>query len=230
MIENSDSTQPNECTESCPANYYIDKKNKTCNKYKCENGFINPNNFECMETCNVPINPSSPNPTNGEGYIYKDNERRSFCYPSCFINGTQMHYLFGDNKCFENECKYYQENENGITNPKYSAFNNSYVCYNSCELIGYNYQSDYICYSKPILCDEPYYYMENGLKKCASYNDCKDKYHFNLYIIVIMMVKILENVFQIQMNVLKRDIPFSIIKIKYAQGFAPIIKHRQQIQ
>ena len=164
----SENTPPKQCADKCPAGYY-ESKNKICyplsgsnEGINCPTGqFIN-STFQC-NTCNIPVNSFSIKV--GEGYYVKD---KKICYSSCPSN-----FLYHDNdnnECSSTICK------NRESDYKYSAYDNPYICYKSCESISaeYKYEKDYICYKTQTTCDS-YYYIENNVTQCASYDKCKEK-------------------------------------------------------
>ena len=176
----------NKCLDNCPIGTYIDQDFKQCYISSCPNGkFIN-SSLKCIDSCS----------NSNEGYIFNEkvilkiieekkvqqtengesgqeneihkfyNISRNFCLPSC--PKTSPYYEYNKNECYNTPCS---------ERKLYSSYNNPYICYNSCQLIGneYNYESNYICYNKSIICDKPYYYKDkNGFEKCADYNECKE--------------------------------------------------------
>jgi len=158
---------PKQCADKCPAGYY-ESENKKCfplnegnEGINCPtNQFIN-STFQC-NTCKNPVNSSSIK--EGEGYYVKD---KKICYSSCPLNA--LYHDIDKNECSDTICK-------NRSNYKYSAYDNPYICYESCKSIGadYKYEKDYICYKIQATCDS-YYYIENGVTQCASYETCKEK-------------------------------------------------------
>ena len=169
LIETTDigGTSPKQCVDKCPAGYY-ESKNKTCFPLSESNvgqncptdHFIN-STFQC-NTCKKPVNSSSIK--EGEGYYVKDER---ICYSSCPTSA--LYHDIDNNECSNIVCK---ERESY----KYSAYDNPYICYKSCDSISeeYKYEKDYICYKTQTTCDS-YYYIENSVTQCASYDNCKEK-------------------------------------------------------
>ena len=181
-----------ECLKECPIGTYIDEESKQCFLSNCLE-FIDPNN-KCVGTCTkekgyilseniniiikeVQTTTTIQNSGTGSGRILEDDSQsgeiysqiiKRFCLTSC-PNSAPYHNN-EDNICYITKCS-----ERG----KVSAFNNPYICYDKCEDIGggYLHESNSICYNTSIICDKPYYYIdiENGFKKCATTDECKNR-------------------------------------------------------
>ena len=188
-----------ECLENCPIGTYIDIDSKQCFITSCFNdAFIN-SKFECIKSCdngkgyiyeenvNIKILTQIVNENleiggdrrrmdgevtvdesvDGTGIMYYEIVKR-FCLSSC-PNSAPYHHK-NNNICYNTPCK---ERKN------FSAYDNPYICYDNCNDIEgdkYNYESNFICYKTSVTCDLPYYYIgSDGLKQCASYNDCREK-------------------------------------------------------
>ena len=148
----------NECVTQCEINdsdntYYIDEETKTCVK-ECpshfERGFYNENK-KCVK-CGID--------GVGKGFHIKDDKK---CLSSC-ENGYRYNYK--NNICFNDECK--------NNDYKYTASDNSNICYNSCTDIddgAYKNEIDFVCYKDPqvqsISNIENYYFYKgsNGINK-----------------------------------------------------------------
>ena len=185
-INKNDYPEDKECLEKCPTGTFIDKENYQCNVLKCNYNKYIKSNLECG-TCNK-----------NEGFIVKENFflelssnsdtipaqslpteiyniTREYCLSSC--PKSSPYHNYGENECFNTNCS---------VRGKVSAYDNPYVCYQSCKnitesmtgditesIVGYNFEKDNICYKEPIGCDKDYFYMINGIKQCADEKDCK---------------------------------------------------------
>ena len=181
IINKADFPDPSECLEKCPVGTYRDEKKKKCYISSCndEKYIFNINsNLEC-DNCNKITNVDSIQP--GEGYIFKENfiikiiEKhpdsskfynitKKFCLSSCPKSSPYHNYY--ENECYKTTCR-----DRG----KFAAYDNPYICYNSCSLIesdNYNYENNYICYKTPVTCDNYYYIDKNKMTQCASYEQC----------------------------------------------------------
>ena len=169
-----------ECLNKCPIGTYINEESKECYVTSCPEGKYIDSNSKCIRRCEgfiakknfiLKITDEEETGTGGrrldESILYY-NIAKYFCLSDC---PTASPYLNkNENTCYDTDC---------ATRDKYSAFNNPFLCYNSCLEIGneFNYESNHICYNKKLICDKPYYYLEEGtnLEKCADYNECKEK-------------------------------------------------------
>ena len=165
-----------ECLKQCPIGTYIDDSNHKCYVSSCIDGtFIN-SNLECIDNCNIENNfiynekiklnyiPKSP------GEEKTNNIIRKYCLSSC--PKTSPYYNIDEKECFSSECS---------VNKKYSAYDNPYICYNSCSSIGeeYKHEKDFICYKESVGCDKDYFYIKNNVKICADESDCLNEgYHY----------------------------------------------------
>ena len=160
-----------ECVKQCPPGYYTDINNKICFKNCPRNSYIS-NNFECSDDCKPPTDPSLFKP--GEGYkiieVTEGGDRKQYCYSSCSLSNGYFYHLSGEYECTIKDC----ESQN-----KYSAYDNPYICYDSCKDIGnqYIYENDYICYKTSVMCNE-YYYIKEGITFYASLEECKNKFKY----------------------------------------------------
>ena len=182
-----------ECLEKCPIGTYSDKDGKNCYISSCPNNKLINSSFECIDNsdCKGYIvneevvleikeneanaesggNPNEGNEGGGENSNPSQNPKyykinRKYCLPSCPYTAP-YHYKNG-NECYNTNCS---ERFN------YSAYDNPYICYDSCQDIdgGYNYSKDYICYKAKITCDSYFYVDENNVIKCANYYECIGK-------------------------------------------------------
>jgi len=166
--ESNEDYSPKKCVDKCPAGYY-ESEDKKCyplsesdeSIFCPTDQFIN-STFQC-NTCKNPVNSFSIKV--GEGFYVKD---KKICYSSC--PSDALYHDNDNNECSSIICK---DRESGY---KYSAYDNPHICYKSCESISaeYKYEKDYICYKTQTTC-ESYYYIENNVTQCASYDKCKEK-------------------------------------------------------
>ena len=155
-----------ECLEKCPIGTYTDEHTKSCYISSCPDNKLINSNYECIEINNC------------EGYIFneeveleiKENEEnpkyninKKYCLASC--PNTAPYYYKNGKECYKTKCS---------TRFNYSAYDNPYICYDSCQDIdgGYNYTKDYICYKAKTTCDSYFYVDENNVIKCANYTQC----------------------------------------------------------
>ena len=174
-INKNDYPNPYECLENCPTGTFVDEDKHQCyvlkcnyNKYiksdlKCgtcgkDDGFIVKENFFLELSSNSEI-PGQTLPSE----IY--NITREYCLSSC--PKSSPYHNYGENECFKTNCS-----ERG----KVSAYDDPYICYQSCQdIIGYNNEQDKICYKETIACDKDFFYIDEGIKQCASETDCINK-------------------------------------------------------
>ena len=165
--ENNEDYSPKKCVDKCPSGYYESENKKCYPLSESDEGIFCPTDqfinstFQC-NTCKNPLNPSSIK--EGEGYYVKD---KKICYSSCPRNA--LYHDIDKNECSDTICK-------DRDSYKYSAYDNPYICYESCKSISaeYKYEKDFICYKTQTTCDS-YYYIENNVTQCASYDNCKEK-------------------------------------------------------
>ena len=169
LIDANKYPDPYECLDKCPTGTYTDEDSKQCLIASCPNDkFIYPNN-SCIETCenDFTYEETITLDVEPEGEASTIDVVKKYCSSFCPREFPYYHYKF-------KIC----ENTTCISRKLYSAFENPYVCYNSCSEIGseYKYENDYICYKTQIVCDKPYFYIdENGNEICSTYNECKQK-------------------------------------------------------
>ena len=159
-----------ECLEKCPTGTYTDKDGKNCYISSCPDNKLISSNFECIDINNcegyivneevvLEINENVGN----EEIIKKYKINKKYCFASC--PNTAPYYYKNGNECYNTNCS---ERFN------YSAYDNPYICYDSCQDIegSYNYSKDYICYKAKTTCDSYFFVDENNVIKCANYHQC----------------------------------------------------------
>ena len=180
--------ESSKCLEKCPTGTYIDTIKKQCYVLKCDDDKYINSTFECdicMSGKGFIFNQiiylkiesgenTSTEPETGGRRLDEDpqqpgvyNITRKFCLSSC--PKSSPYYDYENNECFSYNCS---------ERRRYSAYDNPYICYNSCSLIGegdYKNEKDYICYKEQVGCNKDYFYFEGSTKICANDNECREK-------------------------------------------------------
>ena len=163
-IDKNNFPNEKECLEKCPIGTYSDKDGKNCYISSCPDNKLINSDYECINDCKgYIVNEEVVLEIKGNEVNAKYKINKKYCLVSC--PNTSPYYYKNGNECYKTNCS---ERFN------YSAYDNPYVCYDSCQDIegGYNYSKDYICYKTKTTCDYYFYVDENKVIKCADYYQC----------------------------------------------------------